>query len=235
MYLQSRLYLAAIIAAQWSRWQNHKHTKYKSDDLNQYPPILTQKYFFTNDQLSDYNLHMIYIWINVHKLAFQFAISGFMTLTKRSDGHARRQRMYKWSLQLITRSIGIQWHGWNTLPILQKRLPLLTPLGPLLSTFNPLRPGDAYKSLNWVTSCLDNGLSPIRRQAIIWSNTVILLIETFGSNFSEISIEIHTFSFKKMHLKMSSGKWLPICLGLNVLIPLLTQIMLIDVLSVDTK
>ena len=30
-------------------------------------------------------------------------------------------------------------------------------------------------------------------------------------------IEIHTFSFKKIHLKMSSGKWRPLCLGLNVL------------------
>ena len=31
-------------------------------------------------------------------------------------------------------------------------------------------------------------------------------------------IEIDTFSFKKMHLKMSSAKWQPFCLGLNVLI-----------------
>ena len=30
-------------------------------------------------------------------------------------------------------------------------------------------------------------------------------------------IEIHTFSFKKIHLKISSGKWRPLCLGLNVL------------------
>ena len=45
----------------------------------------------------------------------------------------------------------------------------------------------------------------------------ILLIEPLGTNFSEISIEIHTFSFKEMHLKMSSGKWRPFCLGLNVL------------------
>ena len=30
-------------------------------------------------------------------------------------------------------------------------------------------------------------------------------------------IEIHTFSFQKIHLKMSSGKWRPFCLGLNVL------------------
>ena len=52
----------------------------------------------------------------------------------------------------------------------------------------------------------DNGLSPGRRQAIIRTNAGILLIGTLGTNFSEILSEIHTFSFKKMHLKMSSGK-----------------------------
>ena len=62
----------------------------------------------------------------------------------------------------------------------------------------------------------DNGLSPGRRQAIIWTNVVILLIRTLGTNFSEILSEFHTFSFKKMHLKMSSAKWRPFCLGLNV-------------------
>ena len=63
----------------------------------------------------------------------------------------------------------------------------------------------------------DNGLSPGRRQAIIWTNVGILLIGPLGSNFSEMLIEIHTFSFKKIHLKMSSGKWRPFWLGLNVL------------------
>ena len=63
----------------------------------------------------------------------------------------------------------------------------------------------------------DKGLSPVRRQAIIWNNDGILLIGPLGTNFSEILIEIHTFSFKKMHLKMSSGKYRPFCLGLNVL------------------
>ena len=63
----------------------------------------------------------------------------------------------------------------------------------------------------------DNGLSPDRRQAIIWTNAGILLIGPLRTNFSEMLIEIHTFSFKKMHLKMSSGKWWPFCLGLNVL------------------
>ena len=63
----------------------------------------------------------------------------------------------------------------------------------------------------------DNGLSPGRRQAIIWTNAGVLLIGPLGTNFSEILIKILTFSFKKMHLKMSSGKWRPSCLGLNVL------------------
>ena len=61
----------------------------------------------------------------------------------------------------------------------------------------------------------DNGLSPGRRQAIIWTNTGILLIWPSGTNFSEMLIEIHTFSFKKMHVKMSSVKRRPFCLGLH--------------------
>ena len=44
----------------------------------------------------------------------------------------------------------------------------------------------------------DNGLSPGRRQAIIWTNAGILLIWTLGTNLSEILIEIHTFSFNKV-------------------------------------
>ena len=55
-------------------------------------------------------------------------------------------------------------------------------------------------------------------EAITWTNAGILLIGPLGSNFSEILIEIYTFSFKKMLLKMSSGKQQPFCLGLNVLI-----------------
>ena len=73
----------------------------------------------------------------------------------------------------------------------------------------------------------DNGLSPGRRQAIIWTDVRILLIGPLGTNFNEILIEIHTFSFKKMRLKMSSAKWRSFCLGLSVLItgsgPLLTK------------
>ena len=64
----------------------------------------------------------------------------------------------------------------------------------------------------------DNGLSPGRRQAIIWTNDGMLLISPLGKNLSEILMEIHIFSFKKMPLKMSSAKCRPFCLGLNLLI-----------------
>ena len=46
--------------------------------------------------------------------------------------------------------------------------------------------------------CSDNGLSPGRRQAIIRTNTGTLFIEPLGTKL--ILIEIHKFSFKKMHL-----------------------------------
>ena len=62
----------------------------------------------------------------------------------------------------------------------------------------------------------DNGLLPGRRQANIWSNVGILLIRPLGTNFSEIFTKIYTFSFKKIHLKMSSGKWQPSCFCLNL-------------------
>ena len=61
----------------------------------------------------------------------------------------------------------------------------------------------------------DNGLSPGRR--IVWTNAGILLIGPSGTNFSEISIEIPTCSFKKIRLKVSSAKWRPYCFGLNAL------------------
>ena len=63
----------------------------------------------------------------------------------------------------------------------------------------------------------DNGLSPGRRQAIIWTYAEMSLVWTLETNLSEILIKIHTFSFKKMHLKVLSAKWWQFCLGLNEL------------------
>ena len=63
----------------------------------------------------------------------------------------------------------------------------------------------------------DNDLTTGRCPAIISTNAGILMIRSLGTNFSEILMEIHTFPFNKTHLKISSAKWWPCCLGLNVL------------------
>ena len=63
----------------------------------------------------------------------------------------------------------------------------------------------------------DNGFYPHQHQAIIWTIAGILLICPLGTKFSEISIKVLTFSFKKMLLKMLSVKWQPFCLSPSVL------------------
>ena len=62
----------------------------------------------------------------------------------------------------------------------------------------------------------DKFLSPGRHQAIILTNAGILLIGPLEQSFSKMLIGIHTFSFKKMHLKITSAKWQPFCPGLNM-------------------
>ena len=63
-----------------------------------------------------------------------------------------------------------------------------------------------------------NGLSPDRCQAVVWTNAGILLVGPWGTTFSEILIGIHTLTLKTIHFKMSSAKWHPFSLCLNVLI-----------------
>ena len=59
--------------------------------------------------------------------------------------------------------------------------------------------------MNWVSISSGNGLSPVRHQAITWINAG-LSIGLLETNFSGIPIGILLFSFKTMHLKLSSGK-----------------------------
>ena len=100
-------------------------------------------------------------------------------------------------------------------PPIAGRLPKFCPV--LLTCFKLIE-GKWCKCVSKLTTTSsDNGLSPGRRQAIIWTNAGIMFIRPLGTNFSEILIEIHRSSFKKMHLKMDSAKWRPFCLGLNVL------------------
>ena len=68
-----------------------------------------------------------------------------------------------------------------------------------------------------VTIGSDNGLSPVRRQTIIWTNTGILLIRPQGTYVHENLIAVQKMSFKKMHLKISSVKSRPFCLDLSVM------------------
>ena len=49
----------------------------------------------------------------------------------------------------------------------------------------------------------DNCLSPGRRHAIIWTDAGILLIGPPETDFNEILIKNHIFSFKKIYLKLS--------------------------------
>ena len=63
-----------------------------------------------------------------------------------------------------------------------------------------------YASVNYTIMGSDNGLSPGRRLAIIWTNAGILLIAPLGTNFNEIIIEIKIFSFTNLHLKVPSAK-----------------------------
>ena len=60
----------------------------------------------------------------------------------------------------------------------------------------------------------DDGLSPGRRQAIIWINAWILSIRTLATIFSEKINEIHTFSFKEVHFcEMAAIKFRSQCVN----------------------
>ena len=62
--------------------------------------------------------------------------------------------------------------------------------------------------LQWIGSALVQIMACrlFRRQSIIWTNAGLLSIGLFGTKFSEIWIEILSFSIKKMQMKMLSAK-----------------------------
>ena len=65
----------------------------------------------------------------------------------------------------------------------------------------------------------DNGLSPERHQAIIWTNAGILLIEPCGTNFSEILIEIHENEFESVVCEMAAILSRPQCVKITATSP----------------
>ena len=81
---------------------------------------------------------------------------------------------------------------------------------------NSLRPSDAYS--RWTIIGSDNGLSPGRRQAIIWSNAELLLNGPLGTNFSEFfnqnfNIFIQKNAFESVVREMASILSQPQCVN----------------------
>ena len=72
-------------------------------------------------------------------------------------------------------------------------------------------------AFKWAISNSGNGLSSVRFQTITRTNAAgSLLTKHPAINFSEISIKIRPFSFKKMYLQTSSAKWRPFLADFNV-------------------
>ena len=83
------------------------------------------------------------------------------------------------------------------------------------SVSNSLRPDDTCMH-HWT------GLSLVQ-EVMAWRWTGdkplpadLLSIGPLVTNLSQIRIQIENFSFMKMHLKLSSAKWQPFCISLNV-------------------
>ena len=68
------------------------------------------------------------------------------------------------------------------------------------------------RSVNCLSIGSDNGLSPERHQAIIWTSADTLSIRPQGTYLNEILLEIQISLFKKMRFNMSA-KWRPFCPG----------------------
>ena len=92
--------------------------------------------------------------------------------------------------------------------------------------FNSLSVSDIYMyvSLIWAIDGSDNGSSGDWHQAVIWSNSGILLTGPLGTNINEFCTQLPQFSNKKNKLNMPCAKWLPICLGLSVLMRVISWI-----------
>ena len=72
---------------------------------------------------------------------------------------------------------------------------------------------------NQVSIGSSNGLLPIRRQAIVWTNAGLLSIWPFGTNFSEFfyqytNLFIHENAYENIVCKMASilstGRWVKV-------------------------
>ena len=78
-----------------------------------------------------------------------------------------------------------------------------------------------YKSVNIVNKaivCSGNDLSPTRHQVIVWANDSLLSITAWVTYISmKFNLIKRAYVFMNMHLKISSAKWRPFRLSLNVI------------------
>ena len=132
----------------------------------------------------------------VHQCGFQHVIQMLISIRLLRLYMSAESFLYFWSIWKIARYLDFHWVQ-ATLPHWRRATHRCVSKLTIIGSYN--------------------GLSPGQRQAIAWTNDGVLLIAPLGTNFSEIVSKIHTFSLKKMHLKTSSAKWRPFCLGLNVL------------------
>ena len=84
-------------------------------------------------------------------------------------------------------------------------------------------------SVNRVSIGSDNGLSQVRRQAIIWTNTWLFWIRPQGKKLSEILVKYLDCFPMEMRLKRSSAKWRPVCAGEDEFSVVIIYLVLISV------
>ena len=107
----------------------------------------------------------------------------------------RHQDHHDIVLMIVTSCVFITWSNikQNICPMsLVFKIPTISLNAPWLSVYT--LPSDAY---DLTINGSDNGLSPDRRQAIIWTNAIILLIRTLGTKFIQILSEMNTFYPRK--------------------------------------
>ena len=117
---------------------------------------------------------------------------------------------------------------WNLLPYFELALSigLVNRSGAgrqktIVLSVNSLWPTDAvWHKTSWsifiIGSTSGNGLSPLRGQAITWTNVDRLSVGPSGIRFNEICMKYNIF-IQEMNLKMLSAKCWPFCSSLTVL------------------
>ena len=126
-------------------------------------------------------------WVRWHRHLQSFLVEG-------KDSIILHNQYYGWWWPGDIKSQGINSHGISSLSlnIQVSALEGLTHWGLVM-----------HKCVGKLTIIgSDNGLSPGRRQAILWTNDGILFIGPLGATFSEISIELQTFSSRPQCVKV---------------------------------